>query len=161
MNARVIYCSKTGSTEKIAKRIAKDFDSPLLKVEADVLYGGFFSACVRVVADRLQKNLPKSVTETPDVSDCDTLFLGFPIWWDDMPDYYKEFLGRLEADGKCLIPFATSGRSDMSRAIESLRELFPNAEIRNPFHYGITQRDDYALWKREISEDAAIEDAIR
>ena len=110
MNARVIYCSKTGSTEKIAKRIAKDFESPLLKVEADVLYGGFFSACARVVADRLQKNLPKSVTETPDVSGCDTLFLGFPIWWDDMPDYYKEFLGRLEADGKCLIPFATSGR---------------------------------------------------
>lgn len=160
MNAMVIYCSKTGNTEKIAKRIALDFECPLLKVEADVLYGGFFSACARVIADRLQKNLPKSITETPDIENCDTLFLGFPIWWDDMPDYYKEFLGRLPADGKRLIPFATSGRSDMSRAIESLRALFPNAEIQNPFQYSVTQRDDYVLWKREVSEDEAAEEAI-
>lgn len=160
MKARVIYCTKTGSTEKIAKRIAKDFACPLLKVEADVVYGGFFSACARVLSDRLQKTLPKSVTDTPDVADCDTLFLGFPIWYDDMPDYFKEFLGRLDADGKRLIPFATSGRSDMSLAIESLRSLFPNSEICNPFHYGVFQRDEYLLWKDEVEEDAAFEDTI-
>jgi hypothetical protein len=160
MKAMVIYCTKTGSTEKIAKRIAKDFNCPQLKVEADVVYGGFFSACARVVSDRLQKTLPKAVTETPEVSDCDILFLGFPIWWDDMPDYFREFLGRLDADGKRLVPFATSGRSDMSRAIETLRELFPNANICNPFHYGVFHRDNYLVWKDEVDEDAAMENAL-
>lgn len=41
MKAMVIYCTKTGNTEKIAKRIAKDFNCPQLKVEADVVYGEF------------------------------------------------------------------------------------------------------------------------
>ena len=77
-----------------------------------------------------------------------------------MPDYFREFLGRLDADGKRLVPFATSGRSDMSRAIETLRELFPNANICNPFHYGVFRRDNYLVWKDEVDEDAAMENAL-
>ena len=46
MKAMVIYCTKTGSTEKIAKRIAKDFNCPQLKVEADVVYARAWSRIV-------------------------------------------------------------------------------------------------------------------
>ena len=48
----------------------------------------------------------------------------------------------------------------MSRAIETLRELFPNANICNPFHYGVFQRDNYLVWKDEVDEDAAMENAL-
>lgn len=79
MKAMVIYCSHTGITERIARRIAADFACPILKVEPDVVYGSFLSACKRVVSDRLKKQLPGAVTETPQLEGFDTIFIGYPI----------------------------------------------------------------------------------
>ena len=73
MKAIVLYYSQTGNTEIIAKKIAKDFSCELVKIEPDIVYGGFLSSCARVIGDRLKKDLPTYVTEIPDLSEIDNI----------------------------------------------------------------------------------------
>lgn len=153
MKAMVLYCSKTGITEKIAKKLAKDIGCPLLKIEPDVVYGGYLASCTRVVVDRLKKTLPGSVTPTPDLSDVDTVFLGYPIWAGDVPDFAREFLARCDFSGKRVIPFATFSLTDIAGSLDTLAKLCGGAEITDPFNYGVWRRDSYGEWLKAVTED--------
>ena len=51
----------------------------------------------------------------------DTVFVGFPIWWYQAPRIIETFLERYDFAGKTLIPFATSGGSDMDKTEDILR----------------------------------------
>ena len=66
MNSIVIYCSHTGTTEKIAKKIGKDTGSALVKVEPDILYGNFVQTVRRVIADHRKGIVPGYVTDVPE-----------------------------------------------------------------------------------------------
>lgn len=37
--------------------------------------------------------------------DYDTVFIGYPIWWGDMPQALYTFLGEYDFSGKTIIPF--------------------------------------------------------
>lgn len=156
MKAMVLYCSQTGITEKIAKRLAKDIGCPLLKIEPDVVYGGYLGSCVRVIADRLKKTLPGSVTPAPDLSDFDTVFLGYPIWAGDVPDFAQEFLARCDFAGKRVIPFATFRMTDIAGSLDTLARLCTGAEITDPFNYGVRRRDSYMEWLEAVTEDVGM-----
>ena len=158
MKAMVIYCSHTGITERIARRIAADFACPILKVEPDVVYGSFLSACKRVVSDRLKKQLPGAVTETPQLEGFDTIFIGYPIWAGDMPDFMQSFLRRCALSGKRIIPFATFRMTDIAASLDTLAALCPGAEILDPFNYGIMHRERYADWLEMVRADCAERD---
>lgn len=47
--------------------------------------------------------------------------MGFPIWWYQAPRIIETFLERYDFAGKTLIPFATSGGSDMGKTEDILR----------------------------------------
>ena len=51
----------------------------------------------------------------------DTVFVGFPIWWYQAPRIIETFLECYDFAGKTLIPFATSGGSDMGKTEDILR----------------------------------------
>ena len=54
------------------------------------------------------------------MSDYDTIFVGFPIWWYVAPTIINTFLESYDMAGKTIIPFATSGSSGMGKTNEKL-----------------------------------------
>jgi len=52
----------------------------------------------------------------------DTVFVGFPIWWYEAPHIVETFLEGYDFSHKTLIPFATSGGSDMGKSESLLRQ---------------------------------------
>ena len=57
-----------------------------------------------------------------------TIFVGFPIWWYTAPRIVNTFLEQYDLTGKTIIPFATSGGSDMGKSGEDLKKASaPNA----------------------------------
>lgn len=64
------------------------------------------------------------------VEGCDTVFLGFPIWWYTAPTIVRTFLESYDFCGKTVILFATSGGSGFGRTAEDLRPSAPGAVIR-------------------------------
>ncbi len=155
MKAIVLYYSQTGNTEMIARRIAKDFGCELLKIEPDVVYGGFLSSCARVIKDRMRKDLPTYVTEIPDLTPYDTVFVGFPIWAGDAPDFVQSFLKDCDLAGKTIIPFATSKMTGIEGAVETLTIICDGAVVEHPFFYGVRQKDSYRTWLAEVTAEPA------
>ncbi|UTY40594.1 flavodoxin [Allocoprobacillus halotolerans] len=65
------------------------------------------------------------IANSIDVSSYDTIYLGFPIWWNDVPKIILTFLDECDLSGKTLIPFCTSGGTDMSGCEKDLRNSYP------------------------------------
>ncbi len=59
----------------------------------------------------------------------DTIFIGFPNWWYDLPMAMYSFFEEYDFSGKTIIPFSTSGGSGFSDILQTISELEPNATL--------------------------------
>lgn len=67
----------------------------------------------------------------PDLSEYDTVYLGFPIWWGIAPRVVNTFIENSDLKDKDLIVFATSGGSGLEYAVNDLRKRYPGLNIRS------------------------------
>ena len=61
-----------------------------------------------------------------DISNYDTILIGFPIWWGVAPTVVNTFIESKDFSGKNLIPFCTSGGSGMPYCENDLKKTYPN-----------------------------------
>lgn len=61
----------------------------------------------------------------PDTEDYDTVFIGYPIWWDLAPRIIDTFIESHDLKGKTVIPFATSGGSTLAGSAAALKKTYP------------------------------------
>ena len=57
---------------------------------------------------------PAIATDVENFADYDTVFLGYPIWWGDLPMILYTFLETHDFSGKTIVPFCTHGGSQMA-----------------------------------------------
>lgn len=57
---------------------------------------------------------PAIASEIENFDEYDTVFLGYPIWWGDLPMILYTFLETHDFTGKTVIPFCTHGGSQMA-----------------------------------------------
>lgn len=150
MNAIIIYYSRSGNTEKYAKQLHADLGYPLLKIEPEEQYGNYIMSCLRVMKERSAKITPNFITPIPDLSAYDIIFLGYPIWAQDIPVFVQDFMKKCDTSGKIIIPFATYGMSGINWTMKNLKQLFPDSEIKIPFDNGVFKKGDYQKWLSEI-----------
>jgi flavodoxin len=50
----------------------------------------------------------------PDVSGYDVVFVGYPIWWGDLPMPCYTFFDKVKLEGKTIAPFCTHEGSGLS-----------------------------------------------
>ncbi len=150
MKSAIIYCSNKGTTEKLAKKIGRDFSADMFKVEPAEDYGSFFAAVARVAREKRAKMSAAVKTEVPDLSAYDTVFVGYPIWYGTVPAFMKEFLSRCDLAGKTVIPFATASASHIRGSIADLEAACKGAEIRYPYSFAVMRRDSYPEWKAQV-----------
>ena len=90
--------------------------------------------------------------ENPD--QYDTVFLGFPNWWGDMPMAVYSFLEEYDLSGKTIVPFVTSGGSRFSGTVSEIETLEPDAEVQEGLSIGGSSvqdaRSDVESWLREL-----------
>ena len=67
----------------------------------------------------------------PDLSEYDTVYIGFPIWWGVAPRVVNTFIENSDLKDKDLIVFATSGGSGLEYAVNDLRKRYPGLNIRS------------------------------
>lgn len=63
----------------------------------------------------------------------DTIFIGYPIWYGDMPMAVYTFLESYDFSGKKIVPFCTHGGSGLSSTDQALTLACPNSEILRGF----------------------------
>lgn len=153
MKAAVIYYSKSGTTGKIAEKIKKAFDADLFFVEPQKEYGNYISAIIRVAGEKLAKKAPVLKTEVADFSSYNTVFIGFPVWYNTLPGHLQEYIGKADLAGKRVIPFATAGSNGKESSLKTLHKLCPKSNITDYFFTSLTKKADVDKWLQSIRED--------
>ena len=59
----------------------------------------------------------------------DTIFIGFPTWWYDLPQVLYSFFDEYDLSGKTIIPFNSANGSKFSGTIGTIKELEHDAKV--------------------------------
>jgi len=98
-----------GNTKKLAEIIAEKTNGDLfeIKVVADN-YPNKYAPLIQFAKQEKQINArPEIVGEVENFADYDTIFIGYPNWWADMPMPVYTFLDKYDLSGKNVYKFCT------------------------------------------------------
>lgn len=120
MKKLVAYFSATGTTEVLAEKLAKAIDGDLLKITPAIPYTAadldWTNKNSRSSVEMSDLSSRPEINEGPKTLDgYDVIFIGFPIWWYVAPTIVNTFLEKYDLTGKIIVPFATSGGSQMGK----------------------------------------------
>lgn len=131
----VAYFSYTGNTEAVAQQIASLTGGTLAQIGRAEDYGDLQQEAEAEIKDGARPEITVSVDN---VADYDTVFVGYPIWWDEAPAMIATFLSSYDFSGKTLIPFCTSASDPIDNSLHIFREICPDATIAE----GLTANND-------------------
>ena len=130
----VAYFSASGVTAGVAERLAESVGADLFEIKPAAPYTkadlNWQDANSR---SSVEMNNPTSRPEIidgeVDLSPYDTVCIGFPIWWYVAPHAVNTFIEKNDFTGKKVILFATSGGSEITKALDTMRAQYPRMNI--------------------------------
>lgn len=133
-NVLIAYFSHTGNTEEAAQMIAEYTGGNLAEIQRAEEYGDLEEEAEAEILNGVHPEITVSVDS---IERYDTIFVGYPIWWDEAPAMIATFLTENDFAGKTIIPFCTSASDDIDNSLHIFSELCPDAEIAE----GLTAND--------------------
>ncbi len=128
----VAYFSATGKTEAAAKQLAKEKKAELYAIKAKKDYSeedlDYRSPLSRSSKEMNDSQSRPTLKEGKDLSLYDTVYLGFPIWWNLPPRIINTFIEQAKLKDKVVIPFATSGSSSIENSVNVLKRTYPDVK---------------------------------
>ncbi len=159
----VVYYSKTGeqygvgvikegNTAKVAKEIALQTGADLLELKTVKEYPEGYSETTRVAQTELRENArPELSTKIPDLSQYDTIYLGYPIWWGNAPMCVYTFLDSVDLSGKTVKPFCTNEGSGASGTQGKIQKVVKGANVKEVLSIrGTVAQKDSVTVKKEV-----------
>ena len=130
----VAYFSATGNTKAVASTLATAINADLFEIvpeqpytSEDLNWQNNQSRTSIEMGDRSSR--PAIASKIEDISQYNIVFVGSPIWWGREPSIMDTFIESYDFTGKTIIPFVTSGSSDIGDYGANLQSLTPNAKV--------------------------------
>lgn len=121
----------TGNTGVVADMIAQATGADLFSIRTVEQYPDTYDATIdQGQQEQSDGARPELATHLENLDSYDTIFLGFPNWWGDMPMAVYTFLDEVDLSGKTVIPFITSGGSGFSNTISTIQQMEPQATVQ-------------------------------
>lgn len=120
-----------GNTKIIANMIKEIRNADIFEVETINEYPLNYHDCTVVAKEELEKNIkPELKKYLTDISEYETIYIGYPNWWGTIPMALVNQLERLDFTGKTIKPFCTHEGSKMGDSLTDLKKLCPSAIIK-------------------------------
>ena len=119
-----------GNTAILAKMIAQKTGSDIFEIVPEKAYPKDYRECTNVAKDEQRKNARPAYKGDIDTSAYDTIYIGYPIWWGDLPMVCYTLLEKHNLDGKTIIPFCTHEGSGLSGTDSSIKKLYKNVTMK-------------------------------
>lgn len=120
-----------GNTEVIANYINEFTNADMFKMEPLNEYPEDYMKCIEVAQEELNNNERPELKEyIEDISQYDTIYLGFPNWWGTMPMPVWTQLEKLDFEGKIIKPFVTHEGSGFGRSETDIKKICSGAELK-------------------------------
>ena len=118
MKKLVAYFSASGVTKAVAEALAEAARADLYEIKPEIPYT---KADLDWKNDQSRSSVemkdpasrPRIADKVENMEEYDVVFVGFPIWWYIAPTIIDTFLEGYDFSHKTIIPFATSGGSDL------------------------------------------------
>lgn len=154
-NVLVVYFSATGTTWQAAEKLANIANADICEIvpmnpytNADLDWHNSQSR------SSIEMNDPQSRPEIKaigvDVSKYDTIFLGYPIWWNLAPRVVNTFIEMGDMTGKIVIPFATSGGSSITGSVSALKKSYPALKWKEGRLLNRASKEEIKSWLNKI-----------
>lgn len=118
-----------GNTEIIAEMISEETGGELFHIERATPYPADYDECTDEAKQEQNDNARPALLEDRDISEYDVIFLGFPIWWGEMPMPVYTFLEGHDFSDKIIIPFCTHAGSGLAGTETSIENICDNSLI--------------------------------
>ena len=126
----IIYFSATGTTKKVAGYIKNATNGDLIEIvpkekytDSDLNYGNDNS---RANKEQNDSKARPAISNNINTDSYDVIYLGYPIWWGDVPKIILTFLDNYNLNDKTIIPFCTSGSTGISGSLSTLKNYNKN-----------------------------------
>lgn len=110
----VAYFSYSGTTKNVATALSEKTGGDLFEIAAQDGYSDVYQESNREIRNNDRPLLTNTV---PNMDEYDIVFVGYPVWWHATPAPINTFLESYNLTGKLIIPFCTSGGSDIDETM--------------------------------------------
>ena len=117
-----------------------------------------YSTDCNTVLDQAQEaqnnqDRPELSTNVEDMSQYDTILLGYPNWWASIPLPVASFLKEYDFTGKTIVPFCRHGGGRFGQSLTAITKLAPDAVFGEGlainYSGGSKMPDDVSDWLNE------------
>ena len=144
-----------GHTATAAEFIQKAVGGDLFEMETVKTYVEDHMKMIYEAKEELDKGIYPELKNYPNLDGYDTIFLGFPNWWNTIPTPVFNFLMHYEWDGKRIIPFVTSGGGGFGKSVADIKKLCEGAVVEENGgeflgHEVETSEEKIASWAKKV-----------
>lgn len=133
-SVREVNGEAKGNTRILADTIQSQVGGDFFSIETAHDYPGGLNTLIDFAAEEQKANeRPDLVSKIENLDKYDTVFIGYPNWWYDLPMPLYSFFEEYDFSGKTVIPFCTHNGSGLSSTIETIEKLEPDAVIMEGF----------------------------
>ena len=143
-----------GNTAKLAKVIAEQTGADLFEIVPVVDYPQSYDECLEAAtAEQREGARPEYVGDVENWEQYDTVFIGYPIWWGEIPNIVYTFMENLDFAGKTVIPFNTHEGSGQSHSQRDIEKSLPDAAVLQGLAVrGATAQNDADATAKAVSD---------
>ena len=142
-----------GNTAIIAKMIAAKTGGDLfeIKVAKDNYPKGYSALTDYAKEEKQKKARPEIVGKVAKFTDYDTVFIGYPNWWSDMPMPVYTFLESYDFTNKNIVPFCTHEGSGIGGTENNVKNAAKGSKPLKGFAiYGHTAQNERAEAEKKV-----------
>ena len=119
-----------GNCQYVAQLIQEQTGGDLFRIETVQEYPGSHDPLLEYAyTEKAEGARPELASQIENPDSYDVIFLGYPNWNADLPMPLYTFLEQNDFSGKTIIPFTTHGGSGLSRTVQTIQELQPDATV--------------------------------
>ena len=129
-SAVVVDKKVVGNTQYIAQIIQQNTGADIFRIEPATPYPMNHGELEQIATqEKHDAALPAIKNKIENFDDYKIFFVGYPIWYGDMPRILYSFLKNYNFAGKTIVPFVTSGGSGFGNTINEIKNIHPDAKV--------------------------------
>ncbi len=120
---------EVGNTMVLARAISEKTGADLFEIKRAEPYPEAYDACCDEALEERNSGARPELAAMPDLSGYDTVYLGFPCWWGDIPMPVYTAIEALDWAGKTICPFNTHAGSGEAGMFADVARICTEATV--------------------------------
>lgn len=153
----IYYFSATGTTKAAAQRIGKLVNADIIEIAPMEVYtdedldwrDSLSRSSIEMKDPSARPALAESIKSAENY---DTIFIGYPNWWNTAPRIINTFIETSNLNGKVVIPFMTSGGSNITNSENDLHAAYPDIQWKQGLLMNNVSNEEIKSWIKQTEK---------